>query len=308
MVSLRNIISHYGGSLAPSGRQAYMRAPGHSTNDRSVSLLLNSQGRLIINCFGPDDWRDIRAILVRDGFIEAFDPQRQIKRKRPPAPVNTNPVPNADRKLSFCFALEAWLARKPIPGTRAEAYLRKRGISHLIHNSELGFHPSLSVSYNETASRRTAPCLLARLSDPVGQFAGVQATFLFSNNFDRKLRLCFGMQKDMRIALTPEVNGMIIGEGLETSAAAGLLFERPALPLLNSGNISRFIPSPHTSNLWLAADNDRAGQKAAEALEKNCLRNKTILTVKFPQNEGWDWNRVLVSMNKSSQPKTNFTA
>ena len=69
-MSLRALVAALGGDLYQSGLRANVPAPGHSSNDRSVSLLLDGD-RLVIHGFGAADWREVRDHLRGLGLIDA---------------------------------------------------------------------------------------------------------------------------------------------------------------------------------------------------------------------------------------------
>ena len=70
-MSLKDIVDVLGGEVHRGGNRAHIPAPGHSTDDRSVSLLLQNN-RLIIHSFTDGgDWRAIRDDLRERGFINA---------------------------------------------------------------------------------------------------------------------------------------------------------------------------------------------------------------------------------------------
>lgn len=68
-MTLHAIVAAFGGDLYQGGWRANVPAPGHSADDRSVSLLL-AEGRVIIHGFGAADWREMRDLLRSSGFID----------------------------------------------------------------------------------------------------------------------------------------------------------------------------------------------------------------------------------------------
>ncbi len=57
-MSLATIVQTLGGDLYDRGRRANVPAPGHSAQDRSVSLLLEGD-RVVVHTFGGGDWREV---------------------------------------------------------------------------------------------------------------------------------------------------------------------------------------------------------------------------------------------------------
>ena len=69
-MTLHAIVAALGGDLYQGGQRANVPAPGHSADDRSISLLL-AEGRVVIHGFGAAGWREVRDDLRRRGFIDA---------------------------------------------------------------------------------------------------------------------------------------------------------------------------------------------------------------------------------------------
>ena len=69
-MSLRAIVQALGGDLYDGGRRANIPAPGHSAQDRSVSLLLQGD-RVVVHTFGDGDWKDVLDQLREHRLIGA---------------------------------------------------------------------------------------------------------------------------------------------------------------------------------------------------------------------------------------------
>ena len=72
-MSLQTIVRTLGGDLYDRGRRANVPAPGHSCQDRSVSLLLQGD-RVVVHTFGGADWREVQreAHTAASGMGYAF--------------------------------------------------------------------------------------------------------------------------------------------------------------------------------------------------------------------------------------------
>lgn len=135
-MTLHRIVAALGGDLYSGGRRANVPAPGHSAQDRSVSLLL-TDNRVVIHGFGGSDWRTVRDQLHDRGFI---DDAGRLTGGGPPGP----PVPRPDPRLRLQTAsisgpvVGGWMAAappiatcigapfKPSPPRRTSASIRKR--------------------------------------------------------------------------------------------------------------------------------------------------------------------------------------
>ncbi len=69
-MSLEDIVKALGGEMHDSGRAA-IPGPGHVSENRSVSLMVERSGRLIVHSFGRSDWREVVDNLRRRRFIDA---------------------------------------------------------------------------------------------------------------------------------------------------------------------------------------------------------------------------------------------
>jgi hypothetical protein len=114
------------------------------------------------------------------------------------------------------------------------------------------------------------PSLIALIRDiktdvPIG----VMRTAL--DDLGRKLdRLALGGKKGGAIKLWPDAavtTGLVVGEGLETVAAAATRMEdqgtklQPAWALIDAGNLRHFAPLPGIEHLTILVDNDPADQR-----------------------------------------------
>ena len=64
-MSLRPIVNAFGGDLYQGGARASVPAPGHSAEDRSVSLLLEGD-RVVVHTFGDGDWKGVLDFLLKN--------------------------------------------------------------------------------------------------------------------------------------------------------------------------------------------------------------------------------------------------
>src|SRR3982074_2758748 len=88
-------------------------------------------------------------------------------RRQPPAPMGS---PESARRL---FAMS-----RPISGTIAETYLRKRGITALWDAAALRFHPRCYYRPDADAATAIWPALTRRGSDLSGHLTGAHRTWL----------------------------------------------------------------------------------------------------------------------------------
>ena len=289
MSLIQIIVSRYGGRLACDRQSGAIPAPGHSKRDRSVSLRLNADGKLLIHCFSDTDWRDVKAAFLRDGiagegdFVGNSDRRSFGVKRHDPQTAHKNGRPESTN-----HARRAWVSRRPARGALAERYLKQRGLDSLSSNPSLGFLPSWPMSMKPGSAMH--PCLIARISNARGGFEGVQATFFFEGRTLTKRRLVFGRQKGFAIHLAKPTNQLLVGEGLESTASAARRFQMPAWALLNTGNLAVFQAPPGIDRLVIAHDHDAPGLKAAQACAALNRGRGVRCELRAPTRPGADWN------------------
>jgi phage/plasmid primase-like uncharacterized protein len=106
------------------------------------------------------------------------------------------------------------------------------------------------------------------------------------------------------------VGELAIGEGIETSASAGLLLGLPAWAAISAGNLGDGIQLPEEiRRVVIAADRDvadqhgrRAGQDAARAAVIRFRREGRVARIAMPDEGRGDFNDILVSRGACSSP------
>lgn len=152
-------------------------------------------------------------------------------------------------------------------GTPAERYLRARGISRF--GPALRYHSRVYLRDSD-GSLLQVPAMLAAITDNDGNVTGCSRTFL-----DTKLDRVAAVEEPKRvlgqlygnaIRFSARAGGedLIAGEGLENVLSVGSTL--PLLDLascLTAQHLALFNPPPWCKRLWIARDNDEAGEKAA---------------------------------------------
>ena len=281
--SLRAIVRAFGGVLLADGRSALIPGPGHSKRDRSVSLRQLPNGRILIHCFSPkDDWREVQAML------EAHCAMAGV----PDAACAPPDEVDASGESKTLRVRKLWTQAVPVHGTRAEAYLRARGIRASSWSSALRFLPH-ATSLDD---KRKRPALIAAITNHEGELQGVQITLLTSCGRDKAaietprrvigklsggaVRLCDGFGEGV----------LIVGEGVETSLSASEALNAPAWSALTAGNLARFEPPHWVRRLIIAADRGPAGEATAETLAARMAERGLVTEIAFAPDAYPDWN------------------
>jgi hypothetical protein len=160
---------------------------------------------------------------------------------------------------------------QPIAGTRAETYLRHRGISALYEAGALRFHPHCYYRAEKSASTAAWPAMIAAVTDLSGSVTGVQRTWL-DRSGERKApietpRRAMGclLGNGVRFGVANDV--LAAGEGIET--VLSLRCVTPTLPMiaaLSSAHLAAIVIPATLRRLYVVRDNDAAGDGAARIL------------------------------------------
>jgi putative DNA primase/helicase len=181
----------------------------------------------------------------------------------PPAPL-VNGDGSASRERKCERALSLWCGSEPATGTLADRYLTARGLSGLAASPALRFRADCP---HPEGGR--LPALMALVQDVTGQPIAVHRTFLAHDGTKacvEPAKASLGRIWGTAIRLhLPEADlPLVIGEGIETAAAAGRLMGFPAWAAISAGNLAKGLVLPaKVLRVVITADPDKAGQHAA---------------------------------------------
>ena len=243
--------------------------------------------------------RDALAWLREGGFLDG-EPARQARHgaqpPRKPPESRSEPIPGPDdadarRKV----ARRVWEAAEPLPGTIAETYLRHvRGVGHVAVAPALRFSPALSHPY----APGRFPCLVACVQDVHGDFRGVQRIYLDREGAPRKadvepVRASLGSLAGGAVRLVEPEHGrpLLVGEGIESTAAAMALFDLPGWAALGTSGLRAIELPEYVIDVVIAADRDAAGLRAAAALARRLEAEGRNVEIRRPHKG--DFNDVL---------------
>ena len=195
-------------------------------------------------------------------FLSLPRPEPPATRLQEPAPQGS---PEAARRL--------WAMGQPIAGTLAERYLSARGLKNLRSLSALRFHPN--CYWREGADAEDAPdawpALLAKVTDTAGTLTGLHRTWLDPQTAEKAPldpnRKAMGNLLGHAVRIGSPTNILAVGEGLETMLSLRLaLAGLPIAAALSGNHLAAFNPPTDLRRLYVAIDNDKAGQAAFDAL------------------------------------------
>lgn len=189
--------------------------------------------------------------------------------------------------------LPLWRPSKPLPGTLAEEYLRKRrGLSLLQWLDDLRF---LENCYNFTA-QVSYPALLAAIRNLAGEIIAVHCTFLNPITCDKisgdgiKSRLIFGGCKGGAVKFPgshPE--RLVLAEGVEDALTLHQALPHPVWATLGTSGLRSVMLPDTAQDILIAADRDVAGLAAAQQAAERFTREGRTVRIITPRY-GKDFN------------------
>lgn len=297
-MTLHAIVAAFGGDLYHGGRRASVPAPGHSADDRSVSLLL-SEGRVVIHGFGAADWREIRDLLRSSGFIDDAGRLTGAGRAGPSAP-------KPDQRIRSETAHRLWEGGVALTSADpASRHMRRRAVVGDLNASGLRYHPFAPISvYREGSHSR--PALVARISDADDALTAVEITYLQPNGLVAAgltlSRKTVGVvPPGAAVRLSPVAAEMLVGEGVMTTLSAIDRFQLPGWALMSANNLAVWAPPPDVRRLLIAADCGAVGQGAAQRLRLRLRRRGIEVRISSPAPPFGDWNEVACAAEKREE-------
>jgi putative DNA primase/helicase len=277
MLDLKNIARALGGDVVTRDH-VLAPGPGHGRADRSLSIKLSARAPegLVVHSFAGDDWRE-----CRDYVLERLGRPRDGWKHERPAPGAT-PGPVIAAALRDVWMATAaprgppdtsgattdptaapkalWAVSVDPRGTIVEKYLRSRALDlgDDIAGDVLRWHPGLGA-------------MVALLRDiHTNEPRAASQTFLDKNahKIERKFMGPVGGAAVKLDGDEAVLEGLFVGEGIETSLAARQLGLKPAWALGSAGAIAAFPVLTGIKTLTLLAENDDASRRAVEACAK----------------------------------------
>ena len=160
---------------------------------------------------------------------------------------------------------------KPIAGTLAQSYLRHRAITAPHNTSALRFHPRCYYRSHPDDVTQTWPALIAAVTDLGGRLTGVHRTWLDPSGHDKapleapRRALGHLLGHGVRFGVATDI--LAAGEGIETMLSLrSVLAHLPVVAALSAAHLAHLLLPPTLVRLYVAADNDAAGESAMKTL------------------------------------------
>ena len=179
-------------------------------------------------------------------------------------------------------------------GDPAALYLERRGLSPFISSPALRYRGDCTHP-----EQGRYPALVAVVQDVNGASVAIHRTYLTRDGRKAAVeptKASKGPVWGGAIRLHALATELVIGEGLETSASAGLLLGLPAWAAISAGNLARGLVLPReVQSLVIAADNDARGAKAAEDAAMRWRSEGRRVRIAWPDIPDHDFNDILLS-------------
>jgi hypothetical protein len=219
-----------------------------------------------------------------------------------PSDLLVAPEPAA---LKVARALKLWGKATPAVATPVESYLRGRSIT-LPVPATIRYLPR-QRNWNEGQDYAAMISLVEQHpqdGDGILVPSGVHVTFLersagatsFQKATTESSKLSLGQLRHGGVWLTPlaQIGGdLAVAEGIETALSVLQLTRLPTVATLSTAGMRAFRWPPQIRRLWIAADNDEAGMKAAKALLARALCAGIQADIKIPRGGHNDFNDLI---------------
>lgn len=172
-------------------------------------------------------------------------------------------VAGAEAEANRAAAYRIWQAAQPADETLVEAYLVSRGLV-LPDCKAIRFAPSLKHPSGDHWPAMVAAVLVAD-----GRFLGVHRTFLARDGSGKApvspAKMSLGPIAGSAVHLGPAADGMLVGEGIETTLAAMQIAGRPGWAALSTSGLKRLALPESVKAVTILMDADEPGEQAARA-------------------------------------------
>jgi putative DNA primase/helicase len=252
-LDLRAIARALGGEVA--GQVILAPGPGHSAKDRSLSFRLsaNAPDGFQVYSFAADNWRVCRDYVRNRLSLRREKAPWSPSGARRPGPKTQSENRTVEKKIAD--ALTLWSASGPPRGTLVERYLNSRGLilSDDLAGDVLRWHPGIAAMI----------ALFRNIQTNKPQ--AVSRTFLDRDGGKIK-RMFKGPVGGAAVKLDADenvLNGLHVGEGVETCVAARQLGLRPVWALGSKHAIGNFAVLSGVEALTILVEPDAAAEVEA---------------------------------------------
>jgi putative DNA primase/helicase len=269
----RTIVAIMGGDVTARDT-CNVPGPGHSKQDRSLSIKITPSGFVVFS-HTRDDWKECRDYVCSK---LGLGDDRHREKWRPPLVSTAN-----DHERMKKLALKIWAESRDPRGTIVEHYLREhRGLTlpDCVVGSVVRFHPAL---YFDSHTRHPGLVCLLRNID-TNEPSGIHRTFLNRQTGEKIERKMLGIAKSAAIKFDPDTAATLtIGEGVETVLAARAAGFTPAWALGSSGAVRCFPVLQHLRELTILQENDATSRRDVKLCSRRYLGTQRPVNIIEPK-------------------------
>jgi hypothetical protein len=288
MMTARDIVRALGGRW--HGRYGIARCPAHDDREPSFSVRHMHDGPAL-HCFAGCAFKDIvRELKSRGIWDETCSPDSAPRIARPDPAPDRAPDRALDEARRTGYARALWDRAVPISGTRAETYLKARGIAlPPVGTAALRYLPRLK----HAPTGRAFPCMIAALTDGTNRLVAVQRTYLSADGTAKApvmaAKMTVGPMGHAAVKLfEPHGDTLALAEGIETALSAYVLHFIPVWATAGAERLSKVAIPPRIRRLVIFADEGGKGRTAAADAARVYRRRGFDVDVVAPSAEFGD--------------------
>jgi hypothetical protein len=309
-MNLRSVALALGGEI--SGRQVIAPGPGHSRQDRSLSIRLDASAPdgFLVHSFAGDPWQECRDHVRQKLGLPAWEPGDEQNRTIPNKHVDKwdfaaveaemlDMTRSDDDLVRIRSALEIWNAASESPDQRAIDSLASRSLDppQDLFGPQLRYHGQCPFRDENTGQILRVPCLIAAFRSIADDtITGIHRIRVDQpERWPKTSRMMLGVIKHSAIKLGAAGARLAIGEGLETCLAAMQAGIDPAWALGSVGNISFFPVIDGVQEIRILCETGEASRRAFKMCGRRWWRASRKVN-KITPTVGSDLNDALMSM------------
>lgn len=278
------------GGVRPCAGGYTALCPAHPDKQSSLSIGIGSNGRLLLKCFAGCSFERITAALGSPR-VARFDASASA------APSDDEDL---DRRRRIDCARSIWNSAFPIPGPLVEKYARGRTVIAKYFRSRgitIEAPPTLRVRWTKHPTGPMLPTLIAAVVTEADGIVAIHRTFLDDNGNKTKLepaKAALGPIKGGAVRLAVAGETLVFCEGIETGLSVLQATGLPVWAALGTSNLVNIELPDITREIIIAADGDRAGERAAKKAAQRFVREGRHVRIARPEC-GKDFNDYLRS-------------
>lgn len=261
------------------GRNEWMaKCPAHADDKPSLHISVGRSGKTVVHCFGRCTQDEVLDAL-RDLGLWPSRGDRPSRARQLPRPIpHQQQAEIGEHPLrQLAKARKMYGSSLPATGTRAETYLRARGLSCSPVSSSIRFlqplsadrHPAMIAAFGIPHEHRPGELVM-----PPERIMGVHLTLLKADGSGKaetdRDKLMVGPSSGWPIVLVPvnDVGGLVIAEGIEKTLS---LCEATGLGGWAAGSANRLcslaekVPA-YVETVTISVDDDPAGRRGSYEL------------------------------------------